>query len=373
MKQTKYFEAIEQISVSEEKQEEVWKAVLDRTEAGNKKKRSIPRWRGAAAAAVIVCVLAVSGTAFADDIQEFFKGILTQNENVKNDVEENVFSDTDGHVSMQVEELLSDEMVILATIRYEALDATGQEWLASFDPEVPFNAEDPADWNDAILQMEPDSQGNTVENGVNCSVGCEALKEYTTEKEKIFFLNIQASESAPALEQVILTYEMTDKLYTATLDTSTNVPVYEYDLSLRNHEAVSKYYTPTVLRISKLSYCVYGFNHGLYEDYSNEAAGFFGGRILLDNSQYEAEIFRSVSFETQDETWTTVETGWMLGDIARALKDEKKDTLVCSNSLFREAERLYDPEAEDVILDPAEITGLRIGEAEYDAVAADPE
>lgn len=370
MKQTKYFKAIEQISVSEEKQEEVWNAVLDRTKAGNKKRRGTPRWRGAAAA-VIFCVLAVSGTAFADDIQEFFKGILTRNENVKNDVEENVFSDTDGHVTMEVVELLSDEMVILATIRYEALDETGQEWLASFDPEVPFNSEDPADWNDAILQMEPDSQGNSVENGVSCSMGCEAPEEYTTEREKVFFLNIYASDPAPAAEQVILTYEMTDKLYTVTLDTSTNVPIYEYDLVSRNHEAVSEYYTPAVLRISKLSYCIYGRNHGLFEMVYDPFTGGYKTEVALEEEKYYEEmddIPWEVEFEKEDGTWITVDASWGPGDISTAGKDQEKDMLVYSATLFRESEHFYDQEEAGVILDPAEITGLQIGDAEYDAV-----
>ena len=367
MKQTKYFEAIEQISVSEEKQEEVWKAVLDRTESGNKKKRSIPRWRGAAAAAVIVCVLAVSGTVFADDIKEFFKGILTQNENVKNDVEENVFSDTDGHVTMEVVELLSDEMVINATIKYEAQDETGREWLKEYNggnqAHLYKTAQDIYE-----LSIEPDSKGNTVENGVSCAVGCDELTEYTTEDEKVFFLFIEAAEPAPAMREAILTYDLTEGSYTVNLDTSTNVPVFEYDLTARNNESVSEYYTPTVLRISKLSYCVYGLNHGLYEDFSNEAAGWFGQRSLLDEAEDEAECFQSISFEMLDGTWTSVDTGWMLGGIARALCDEKKDTLVCSNSLICEAERLYQPAEKDIVLDPAEITGLRIKNVEYNAV-----
>ena len=85
MKRMKYTDAIDQISVSQEKQDEVWKQIEKRVEQKGRVKIRKTR-RAAAAAAVIACAVTVSGVAFADEIEEFFTGFLTKNEIIQNDV-----------------------------------------------------------------------------------------------------------------------------------------------------------------------------------------------------------------------------------------------------------------------------------------------
>lgn len=45
-----------------------------------------------------------------------------------------VFSDQDEHMIFSVEEILSDEVVVSAVVRYEAKDETGEKWLATKGP-----------------------------------------------------------------------------------------------------------------------------------------------------------------------------------------------------------------------------------------------
>lgn len=363
MKRMKYTDAIDQISVSQEKQDEVWKQIEKRVEQKGRVKIRKTR-RAAAAAAVIACAVTVSGVAFADEIEEFFTGFLTKNEIIQSDVQENVFSDSDGHVRVEIAELLSDGVIIQATVKYQALDETGRNWLDDYDTLKPYTGV-------RSLIIEPDIQEAGDEYAVGYSCGCREVREYQTENERIFFLRLEAIAETPALEQVHFCYDMTDGEYTATLDTPANVPVFEYELTVSDNGSANEQYTPTVLRISKLSYIVYGLNQGYLEEFQR----MHEDESLTDEERaafVEDRIIKRIWFKEQDGEWFPVHAGTSGGALKEALADEKKDMVLSSGPLVRIGERFYNPIIKDVELDPANIAGFRIEDVEYDAVAAEP-
>ena len=81
-----------------------------------------------AAALALACI--VPQTSFAEQLKKMFQGYWGQRSELSDYVTRGVFSDQDEHMIFSVEEILSDEVVVSAVVRYEAKDETGEKWLA---------------------------------------------------------------------------------------------------------------------------------------------------------------------------------------------------------------------------------------------------
>ena len=80
-----------------------------------------------AAALALACI--VPQTSFAEQLKKMFQGYWGQRSELSDYVTRGVFSDQDEHMIFSVEEILSDEVVVSAVVRYEAKDETGEKWL----------------------------------------------------------------------------------------------------------------------------------------------------------------------------------------------------------------------------------------------------
>ena len=99
-----------------------------------KRDRTKKAWmKKLSAAAAIIVALVIPGAIYADDIRDFFMGFLNRDAQITEYVKQNVYEDSDGHLKMTVEELLSDQKMVRAVISYEALDDEGIQWLQDFD------------------------------------------------------------------------------------------------------------------------------------------------------------------------------------------------------------------------------------------------
>ena len=85
-----------------------------------------------AAALALACI--VPQTSFAEQLKKMFQGYWGQRSELSDYVTRGVFSDQDEHMIFSVEEILSDEVVVSAVVRYEAKDETGEKWLATKGP-----------------------------------------------------------------------------------------------------------------------------------------------------------------------------------------------------------------------------------------------
>ncbi|MBQ4166032.1 MAG: DUF4179 domain-containing protein, partial [Oscillospiraceae bacterium] len=80
------------------------------------------------AAAITIAVGGIGvGAAFGFD---YLTNLFADNEALVSEIQSNVFEDSDGHVKITVEQLLSDGRHIHAAVHYEALDKRGEQWLA---------------------------------------------------------------------------------------------------------------------------------------------------------------------------------------------------------------------------------------------------
>lgn len=305
------------------------------------------QWKAAAAA--IVCVAAAggigSGVCYAQTGSgpiELVQKLLVNDENVSEYVEENVFSASDEHVRFQVQELLADELHVIATVKYEALDEQGKAWISDLGS----NKVKGLQLEEYTTFLSPDFHGNTVINGVNGGYGNVELDEYESEDEKVFFISSEVSEPIETVTtDQILTYYLTDGKHTTSLDTSTNVPVYEYGLEAVDDGTFSGNYEPLKIRFSKLSFSIYGH----CETENIDAA--------LDD--YVDKIFLKRSDGTEIQVGTS--TGcWGIRNENAPDVDEENNYIVYSSGIYNIIDRVYGLTEETVDFDPEEIVGVRI-------------
>ncbi|MBE6753315.1 MAG: hypothetical protein E7559_03010 [Ruminococcaceae bacterium] len=221
------------------------------------------RWLCAAAIAAALCCI-FSMTVFAEEIGSFIAGIFSGNAIVGEEVKTNVFSDTDGHVEMSVEEVVSDLCNVRVVICYTALDEQGREWLASLSK----CGSDPVWYNedsDFRLRMW------TVEKGYSAGGATSAyeLEEYRTKNQRRFVLFMELVHDYWGNEAWIR-YSMTDNLPRSTvIDVSTNIEKRIYDLN--SPQETDRLYRPTFVKLSPLSITVCGENLGAfyYKEYAD--------------------------------------------------------------------------------------------------------
>lgn len=338
------------ISVNDELKKDILnRAVLQ----GDKEERSIGagyhRSRMRIAVAAMICLLLIPGSAFA--AHTYFKGVLTKEKDLKQYVSENVYEDSDEHVSMQVKELLSDEMVVMATIQYKALDEEGKQWLQS---------EQMKKMEASYLTIQPDTKEDTNKYGVNRAYGCTEMKKYRTDTERYYCVTVEADRWNPSMKNCILTYMLSDtdwrmgEKHTVSLDTSTNIPIYEYKLQAENHEVLGKYYEPTNIRLSRLSYVVYGQLDD--EKFWN-----------LSDEQQDKNSISYVTLLKEDGSGVSVGTDFQFGEIRQnslTVKESKDyNCALVSDSLINLRENLLGMEkkSDKYQNDPAEYVGVRIG------------
>ena len=216
------------------------------------------------AIAAAACV-AFSTTVFADEIKETFYNLLGADEIVSQDVLSNIYSDTDGHVTMTVKEVLSDNITTRAIIEYMAHDDEGKQWLANMQ-----NVTD--EFNDSIFnpQIEPCfKDNNTALYGVCWSYGCDELKEYSSDTTRVFELSCEASGENASTNSITLSYCLIDQFDNETvINVSESVELKE--VKLDGVKSPDKHYRLTGVKYSPLSIMIYGENLGLYEAGINE-------------------------------------------------------------------------------------------------------
>ena len=130
-------EAMEMISPSEEQKNRMFEKaemMAEKSYAPAKRKGRVIKIAccTAAAAAIIGTT-----TVFADDIKSVFYGLFGNESIISEDIIENVYEDTDGHIDFSVSKVVSDRINSYAIVKYTALDDEGAKWLdKAFTKEV---------------------------------------------------------------------------------------------------------------------------------------------------------------------------------------------------------------------------------------------
>ena len=302
-----------------------------------KRDRTKKAWmKKLSAAAAIIVALVIPGAIYADDIRDFFMGFLNRDAQITEYVKQNVYEDSDGHLKMTVEELLSDQKMVRAVISYEALDDEGIQWLQSFD-------ESDYRWEGKYMKHDTDSNwlahaamGLYPENLTTMSHDFCELKEFRTDQTRFFelFYEVGCPDNAKTAS---LFYPMTTEVCKeATLDITPNMEIKEYRLV--GDTNVNKYYDVMYIRLTDLSYVVYGTQKGLYSHTRHPEGGFSEYSLVADEEP--GKIYPKVILHLKDGTEYS-NLGFALSPVS-ITKDgyinvedfHGADTLICSSSYY---------------------------------------
>lgn len=333
MRQEEYKKVMEQIKTDEQTKEEIWEQ-LSVEKSANKKRRSSLCW---VAAALAVCLFYFAIPVVASEIQSWILKMNPEYNSVSENIETGIYENNDGHVKMTVEELLSDEQNVYMTVKYEALDDMGKEWLAEKDITKQVGEQG--------LYIYPRTESEDGEDyRVNWSHDSTELEELKTDSERWFYLYYNAS-SRDYLGEGKFVYPMTMGYESDYIDTSGNFDVFLYELE--GEAFPDGYYEPTYIQISKLSYTIYAMQNGVYT--VDRDKHYVKEEWLLPDEE-SMEICSSIYLVMDDGERIWLEDGWMTG--TRPNQENGYSDLVLASSSF-DREQMED-------IDPEKVAGVEI-------------
>ncbi len=355
---TKIFENI----TPQRSDEELLNAVLRKAENNmEKKKMGKKTFIIPLAAALALTVGAVGVTAAFN--AEYLRGIFGTDESISENIRNYVFQDSDEHISVAVEECLSDGQCTYLTVHYQALDEEGQKWLAGNNL-----IDDNDTYRYTPLTIQPVFKEVTdVFYPVSYSVGTQELIEYRTETDKYFCAYFEADSRHYGTEQARFSYLLTDgTVRKTTLDISNNMEEKWFELNAE--ESPSEFYIPKYLVLSELSFSIYGENTGVYEDNSIPEKGLWSFSSLMTHEQVMADAIHDISLVLDDGSQIEFEDyGFSyLGSAVAHEYNRYTDINIASGSF---TDHKYKDDSFSMALnnpDIDRIVGLQIGDVYYE-------
>ncbi len=250
MKKSEYIHVIESMDPRPGVKEEIWENI--NKEKSRRKKEAA--WKYVAAALVVIGVATFSLPAVASGIRSLILHEMPFYEPMAEKIETGIYSKSDEHVQMTVEEILSDGMCVYLTVCYTALDEVGRAWLSEYEL--------PAAQYESNLHLKPYVEDYRV-SGTNYSWRTIEREELAQENERRFLLILETMSRDYDSGRGVLSYPMTDTLEETILKIDGNVTV--VSCALTGKEPISELYQPTYIEISPMSYVVYAKNIGVYE------------------------------------------------------------------------------------------------------------
>lgn len=287
------------------------------------------------AACIAILVLATGGVAVATIHFSMWKTV----EPVKKYVRDDIYTDSDQHVTITIEELLSDAVCVQGLMKLEAKDEEGKRWMK----ELVANKVTKSDGDEDITTDSLGEGSNVVVDkfsiyieGKSAGVGTEFIKSASTDTTQYYSLSFDGSDSALLEKQAKATfsYQLPTGIFHKEIDVTCNVPVQEYALHLDSKEGISNFFEPQKIRITPLSYVIYGENHGFYE------SGKTYQRMLLSEEEEEKESIEAVHMITKNSKKVEVGVGWSLcGMWEPEQKNTGFDIMIVSNTF----EKIIEP------------------------------
>lgn len=288
--------------------------------------------RKPAAACIALLFLTTGCIAFATTHFSMWK----DQEQLKEYVKSDVFQDSDQHVKVTMEELLSDAVCVQGLVRLDAKDEEGKKWLKEVVSSN-FVKEKTADGSEVYFRDKSsdifDMNLRLMLQGKSGECDIEYIKSASTDDTQYYRVYFNSSDSAlPEKEaKAVFHYQLPSEVREKEIDVSCNVPVKEYNLKLASGEKISTFYTPEKIRITPLSYVIYGENQGLYE------SGEKSQRILLSAKEYTNEEFKTVYLLDRNMKKMDVSCNSSLGGMWKSEQESiGLDCLVASGTFIKE-------------------------------------
>lgn len=339
----------EQILPDREKQNEIWGIIERRAEKdrGRLRHRHMVKLTGGIAAAILICVLCIPQTGFADNVKGFLNQFFDKTASVKQDIVENVYEDSDGHVKMQVTKMLSDGACAYLDICYQALDDKGKRWLSHKKM--------------GISEIQFLYEGDIIGKTVGYSANLEEYKDMATEQARYFTFEYEDYSGNFNMKEIerILAYPMCGKKGEGKIKLSSNMDTFAYQL--QGEGSPSKFYKPEYLLVSKLSYGIFGKNQGVYTLINNK----YGRGTRLEEDFLASPDSDSVTVSFIMKDGSKVKQEGMAG-FSPALNVPGYDLTVAAGCFYEGGEISY--RGKHTTINPEELAGVEISGVYYDLV-----
>lgn len=349
----------EEILPSKETQDWMWEEIEKAAGKGGKKQHRYAGLKMAAsiAAAVFIFAALIPQTSWADRISGFVKEFFYAEADIRQDIVPNVYEDEGeyGHVRMKIQEMLSDGACAYCTICYEALDAEGEQWLKEqeFNMEnvrFPYRGFEDVDIERVMLQEQ---------------------EELATEKTRYFalFFSNESGKFSLKDRSIQMVYPMYKSQGVGWIKIISNLDTVSYRLV--GEVSPSKYYEPKYLIASKVSYAIFGEDHGLYEYWTDEegmtnfgySKGFAEEKGIEDNGGIAYFDGLPLSFTMKDGS--QLDMGFAQPNFTEAKGISGADLKISVGWFNVDS---WHWEKSMPIDDPNELTGIEIDGVHYDLV-----
>lgn len=334
----------EQILPGKEKQDEIW-SIIEKKADG--RQRRFNHWyiasrAGSIVAAIFVCILCLPQTGFADGIKSFLDQYFDKPASIKQDIVENIYEDSDGHIKMQITKMFSDGACAYLDICYEALDDIGKDWLSN-------------------VKMEVDSIGFLYKGDIigKTTAYRQALQEYkdmATGQARYFSFSYVDYSGNFNLNRIkrILSYPMCKGKREEKMKLNSNIDTFAYHLE--GEKPLSKFYEPEYLLVSKFSYGIFGKNQGVYTGLSN------GGYLNEDFLSSPDSDIEKVVFIMNDGSKIKIDD---MAEFCPALDVPGYDLVVASGFFYNEDGSRWNMHK---AINPTELDGVQINGTYYNLV-----
>lgn len=314
----------------------------------------------AAAMTVIIGGIGASAAFGFDYLINLFAG----NEALVSEIQESVFEDSDGHVSVTIEQFAADDRYAHALVHYSAIDEQGEIWLSG----KRFVGENCIYESDCIkLVYTKDDKAEYEGSSIS------ELEQQRTETDRYFYLVRRLGHHSEWFNdeyKLYFSYVLSDNIArTPQLEEFNTTESIRYRIV--GDERCSKFITPTYLDISPLSFALYADDdYGLIKR-ENFASGGYAEYINVPFEEFSEEV-------SDIKTCIVMEDGTklqLLGISSGPLyKDEWAvgfaDWLLGTGEIFNiDGLRFQFSRDYDISFDFDKIVGIEIGGVYYELIA----
>ncbi len=187
-------------------------------------------------AVALICTACAATVVYYEHLTILFG----ENKTLSSEIQTDLFEDSDEHIRISVDQLMSDGRSLYASVHYQALDDVGKEWLARKTEYIYYSLG---------FRFDGEDKGTAFE-----------IVEQRTETDKYFYVRGGVPYELWGADKSELNgsfgYSLpTDLIVETDMDLSGTFDVKSYKIV--GDERCCKYLTPTRLEISPLSYTLY--------------------------------------------------------------------------------------------------------------------
>ncbi|MCI9083529.1 MAG: hypothetical protein HFI70_14865 [Lachnospiraceae bacterium] len=345
-------------------QDLIWQNI-EKKSSEHRKKHPQMRLAGIAAgitAAMLVLVLLLPQTGIAGGMAKFLQTYFYEQADISQYIVYDIYEDQDEHIKMQIPELLSDGSCLYFNIRYEALDKKGERWLSTMQ----FDIENIRFACPGNMKYDPDGirfdDHPDAEKLGNCGTSLDEQETPITSKIRCFTYLYQDLDGDFDLKDVNLKlfYPMPSFEGAGRLMLTSKLDTYTYQLT--SDKTISEFYEPTYLKVSKLSFAIFGQNKSVYFHEKDT----YSGDSTRINEAFHEEL-TSIAFLMKDGSRIKISDYGTIKFSAKPDNDPDYNLLIAANYFSRDTINFIKNET----IDPEELAGIELNGIYYKLTAQD--